>query len=156
MSAIPSPLKGESVSSALDRLKDLTAKISGYEVARKENMKLLEGLYTRLGIAEKVPEFGDLFAFKAINLSGISLSPDDLGTLREGKYVQIIAIRYDAASTVKNKNISLGYFGRSEKIDPALKNEIVAFVLRWRFEKSFMTLEHYHGMLNALPKADDA
>ena len=144
------------MSSAHDRLKDLTAKISGYEVARKENMKLLEALYTRLGIDEKVPEFGGLFAFKAINLAGISLAPDDLGTLREGKYVQIIGIRYDASATVKNKNISLGYFGRSEKIDPALKNDIVAFVLRWRFEKSFMTLEHYHGMLNALPKADDA
>lgn len=142
------------MSSALDRLKDLTAKISGYEVARKENMRTLEQLYDSLGIGEKVPDFGELFEFKAINLSGVSLAPEDLGTIREGKYIQIIGIKYDAASAVKNRNISLGYFGRAEKIDPELKNRIIAFVLRWRFEKSFMTLEHYHGMLNTLPKAD--
>jgi len=144
------------VSSALDRLKDLTAKISGYEIARKENMKLLEALYTELGVEVKVPRFHDLFEFKAINLSGVSLSPDTLGSLREGKYVQIIGIRHDEATAVKNKNISLGYFGRAEKIDEALKNRIVSFVLRWRFEKSFMTLEHYHGMLGMMPKAVDA
>jgi hypothetical protein len=148
--------QGDIVSSALDRLKDLTAKISGYEVARKENMKLLETLYAKLQIDDKVPEFHDLFAFKAINLSGISLAPESLGTVKEGKYVQVIGIIYDAESTVKNKNISLGYFGRADKIDPALKEEIIAFVLRWRFEKSFMTLEHYHGMLGSLPKAADA
>ena len=148
-------MEGASVSSALDRLKDLTAKISGYEVARKENMRLLRELYGALKIDEKVPEFSDLFDFKAINLSGVSLSPDDLGTLREGKYVQIIAITYDAEAAVRNRNTSLGYFGRAEKIDPELKNRIVAFVLRWRFEKSFMTLEHYHGMIASLPKAAD-
>jgi hypothetical protein len=143
------------MSSALDRLKNLTAKISGYEVARKENMKLLESLYRELKIDDKVPRFDDLFEFKAINLSGVSLAPETLGEIKEGKYIQIIAIRYDASSAVKNKNSSLGYFGRAEKIDAALKTKIVAFVLRWRFEKSFMTLEHYHGMLNSLPRADD-
>ena len=118
-------------------------------------MRLLRELYGALKIDEKVPEFSDLFDFKAINLSGVSLSPDDLGTLREGKYVQIIAITYDAEAAVRNRNTSLGYFGRAEKIDPELKNRIVAFVLRWRFEKSFMTLEHYHGMIASLPKAAD-
>lgn len=144
------------MSSALDRLKDLTAKISGYEVARKENMRVLETLYNGLEITEKVPHFAELFEFKAINLSGVSLASEDLGSVREGKYIQIIGIKYDSGAAVKNRNISLGYFGRAEKIDPDLKNRIIAFVLRWRFEKSFMTLEHYHGMLNTLPKADDA
>jgi phosphoglucomutase len=143
------------MSSALDRLKNLTAKISGYEVARKENMKLLESLYRELKIDDKVPHFDELFDFKAINLSGVSLAPDTLGAIKEGKYIQIIAIRYDASSAVKNKNSSLGYFGRAEKVDAALKTKIVSFVLRWRFEKSFMTLEHYHGMLSSLSQGDD-
>ncbi len=138
------------MSSALDRLKNLTAKITSYELARKENLKALERLYTTLCIDEKVASFQDLFDFKAINLSGISLNSEHLGVIKAKKYVQIIAITYDSSSKVKNKNSSLGYFGRSEKLDAALKDEIVAFVLRWRFEKSFMTLEHYHDMINTL------
>ncbi len=138
------------MSSALDRLKNLTAKITSYELSRKENLKALEHLYTLLSIDEKVTSFEDLFHFKAINLSGISLHRDDLGAIKEKKYVQIIAITYDKSSKVKNKNSSLGYFGRSEKLDAVLKDNIVAFVLRWRFEKSFMTLEHYHEMINTL------
>ena len=135
------------MSSALDRLKNLTAKISSYEVARKENMAALETLYGALGIDEKVPEFSDLFLFKAMNLSGISLSDDALGTLQEGKYVQIIAITYDREAKVRNRNSSLGYFGRAEKLEPEQRDAVVAFVLRWRFEKSFRTLEHYHTLL---------
>jgi len=135
------------MSSALDRLKNLTAKISSYEVARKENMAALVTLYADLGIDEKVPEFNDLFEFKAMNLSGISLAEESLGVPHEGKYVQVIAITYDKDAKVRNKNSSLGYFGRAEKLEPSLKDAIVAFVLRWRFEKSFRTLEHYHTML---------
>lgn len=135
------------MSSALDRLKNLTAKISSYEVARKENMAALETLYRELGIDEKVPDFNDLFDYKAMNLSGISLSDASLGAPHEGKYVQIIAITYDKDAKVRNKNSSLGYFGRAEKLEQGPKNAIVAFVLRWRFEKSFRTLEHYHTML---------
>lgn len=138
------------MSSALDRLKNLTAKISSYELARKENMTALRQLFERLEIGAKVPQFNEIFEFKAINLAGISLASEDLGTIKEGKYVQIIAIRYDKTSSVKNKNISLAYFGRAEKVDPALREEIISFVLRWRFEKSFMTLEHYHHMLESL------
>ena len=138
------------MSSALDRLKNLTAKISSYEVARKENMKLLKALYEQLLITDKVENFPDLFHFKAINLSGVSLSDESLGEIKEGKYLQIIAIIYDREAKVKNRNISLGYFGRAEKVDPIRVNEIVAFVLRWRFEKSFMTLEHHHTMIGTL------
>lgn len=140
------------MSSALDRLKNLTAKISSYELSRKENLKALETLYEKLHVNQKVSTFQELFDFKAINLSGISLNSEELGVLQEKKYVQIIAITYDKNSKVKNKNSSLGYFGRSEKLESELKSDIIAFVLRWRFEKSFMTLEHYHIMLESLQK----
>lgn len=143
-------MRGKAVSSALDRLKNLTAKISSYELARKENMTELARLFEALGIGAKVPGFEEIFEFKAINLAGISLAAEDLGTIREGKYVQIIAIRYDKSSSVKNKNISLGYFGRADKIDADLRVQIIGFVLRWRFEKSFRTLEHYHHMIGSL------
>ena len=140
------------MSSALDRLKNLTSKISGYEVARKDNMKLLEELYKSLHVDQKVASFIDLFEFKAINLSGVSLKSEDLGAIKSGKYLQILAISYDKEAEVKSKNSSLAYFGRVEQVDEKLKESVVEFVLRWRFEKSFMTLEHYHIMLESLPK----
>jgi hypothetical protein len=135
------------VSSALDRLKNLTAQISSYELERKTNIKELERLFFALGIDAKVSDFENLFEFKAINLSGISLGDNDLGVTKEGKYAQIIAIIYDKEAKVKNKNISLAYFGRTEKLEKKLTGEIVTFVLGWRFEKSFRTLEHYHNLL---------
>ena len=138
------------MSSALDRLKNLTAQISSYELERKSNLKSLEELYLKLGINAKVGEFDALFEFKAINLSGLSLSDEDLGTIKEGKYAQIIAIIYDKEAKVKNKNISLAYYGRAEKLSPSLKRDIIAFVLGWRFEKSFRTLEHYHNLMATL------
>jgi hypothetical protein len=144
------------VSSALDRLKNLTAQISSYELERKKNLRELETLYQSLGISDKVERFEDLFGFKAINLSGISLSDEDLGTLKEGKYAQIIGIMYDKEAKVKNKNISLAYFGRVEKLSVEQKNDIIAFVLGWRFEKSFRTLEHYHNLLGQLKGSGEA
>ena len=109
------------MSSALDRLKNLTAQISSYELERKSNLKKLEELYQKLGVEGKVEQFDDLFNFKAINLSGLSLSDDDLGSVKEGKYAQIIAIIYDKNAKVKNKNVSLGYYGRAEKLSSDLK-----------------------------------
>ena len=135
------------MSSALDRLKNLTSKISGYEMTRKENLKLLEELYKSLHVSDKVDDFSDLFLFKAINLSGVSLKSEELGVIKKGKYLQLLAISYDKDAKVKSKNISLAYFGRVENVDEKIKNDVVAFVLRWRFEKSFMTLEHYHNLL---------
>ena len=131
--------KGLDVSSALDRLKDLTSKLSGYEVARKENMKLLETLYHELGIDAKVPYFYDLFDFKAINLSGVTLTPDALGEIKEGKYVQIIAIRYDASSAVKNRNSSLGYYGRADRID----RELLRFLTNFWGKTRHSGISHY-------------
>lgn len=135
------------MSSALDRLKNLTAQISSYELERKSNLKSVEDLYAKLGIDSKVERFEDLFEYKAINLSGLSLSDEDLGSIKEGKYAQIIAIIYDKHAKVKNKNISLGYYGRAEKLSPNDKKDIITFVLGWRFEKSFRTLEHYHNLM---------
>jgi len=140
------------MSSALDRLKNLTNKISSYEMARKENLKLLESLYLELNLNKKVNNFEDLFNFKAINLSGASLMKDNLGEIKEGKYLQILAISYDKKAVIKSKNISLAYFGRAENVDVELKNKIVEFIIRYRFEKSFMTLEHYHEILGDFKK----
>ena len=135
------------MSSALDRLKKLTTKISSYEMARKENLKILEELYHKIGIDEKVDDFSELFEFKAINLSGVSLLSENLGEIKKGKYLQILAIGYDRDAIVKSKNISLGYFGRVENVDEDFKESVVEFVIRYRFEKSFMTLQHYYTML---------
>ncbi len=135
------------MSSALDRLKNLTNKISSYEMARKENLKVLRNLFSEIGIDKKVEVFEDIFSFKAINLSGASLLAENLGEIKEGKYLQILAISYDKDAAVKSKNISLAYFGRVENVDTLLKDKVVEFIIRYRFEKSFMTLEHYYGML---------
>ena len=140
------------MSLALNRLKNLTNKISSYELARKENMTELKKLYTEIGIDKKVENFEELFDFKAINLSGVSLQEENLGEIKEGKYLQILAISYDKNATVKSKNISLAYFGRVESVDAELKNSVVEFVIRYRFEKSFINLEHYHQMLGSLCK----
>lgn len=140
------------MSSALDRLKNITNKISSYERTRKENLARLQELYKELKIDEKVEHFSNLFDFKAINLSGVSLSNESLGEIKEGKYLQMLAIGYDKDAVVKSKNISLGYFGKVQSVDALLKDKVVEFVIRFRFEKSFMTLEHYHTMLESLNK----
>jgi hypothetical protein len=138
------------MSSALDRLKNLTAKISSYELERKNNLVIIEELYQKLSIIDKIGSFEELFDLKAINLSGISLGDDDLGVIKEGKYVQIIGIRYEPTAKVKNKNISLAYYGRAEKVNSSLKTDIITFILAWRFEKSFRTLEHYHVLMGEI------
>ena len=138
------------MSSALDRLKNLTNKISSYEMARKENLKILENLFSDLEIDKKVQTFSELFDFKAINLSGASLVKESIGEIKEGKYLQILAISYDKEAVVKSKNISLAYFGRVENVEIELKNKVIEFIIRYRFEKSFITLEHYHGILGDL------
>jgi len=142
--------EGFLMSSALDRLKNLTNKISSYELERKENLKKLEILFDKLALSVKVPEFKQLFDFKAINLSGASLLSENLGEIKEGKYLQILAIAYDKDAAVKSKNVSLGYYGRSESVEEGLKNRVVEFIIRFRFEKSFMTLERYNEMLDSL------
>ncbi|EDZ63139.1 hypothetical protein SMGD1_1925 [Sulfurimonas gotlandica GD1] len=135
------------MSSALDRLKNLTNKISSYETARKENLNILKKLYTQTGIDKKVENFSDLFDFKAINLSGASLLSESLGEIKKGKYLQVLAISYDKNAAQKSKNTSLAYFGKVENVDSALKDIVVEFIIRYRFEKSFITLENYYDMI---------
>ena len=53
---------------------------------------------------------------------------------------------------MKSKNVSLAYFGRVENVDVELKNKVVEFIIRYRFEKSFITLEHYHDILGDIQK----
>ena len=142
------------MSSALDRLKAVTNKITSFEGSRKENMLKLKDLYLRLKIDEKISRFEDLFEYKAMNVTGLSLQPQDLGAIKENRYVQIICISYDKeAKGQKSKNSSLGYFGRSDLIDEAVKKDVVKFILCWRFEKSFMTLEHYNDMISTVDAA---
>lgn len=143
------------MSSALDRLKNLTSKISSYEMARKDNLKILENLFNELEISKKVDSFSALFDFKAINLSGASLLSESLGEIKEGKYLQLLAISYDKEAIVKSKNVSLGYYGRAENVNVDLKNKIVEFIMRFRFEKSFITLEHYHGVLGTFKAGNE-
>ena len=143
------------MSSALDRLKALTNKITSFEGSRKENLVKLRDLYARLKIDEKIPNFEDLFEYKAMNVTGLSLQAQDLGAIKENRYVQIICISYDKeAKGQKSKNSSLGYFGRSDSIDEAVKKDVIKFILCWRFEKSFMTLEHYNDMISTVDAAN--
>ncbi len=116
---------------------------------RQKNIILVQNLYEKLKIFEKSPNFNNIFMYKAMNLSGIGLKAEDFAEVREGKYIQIIAITYepDKNGKKKAKNISLGYFGKAETLDKTLKNEIIEFVLRWRYEKAFQNLEHYKELI---------
>ena len=119
------------------------------EDIRGKNIVRVKVLYEKLKIFEKSPDFDNIFIYKAMNLSGIGLKEDDFGAVREGKYIQIIAITYepDKNGKKKAKNISLGYFGKAETLEVTLKNEIIEFVLRWRYEKAFQNLEHYKDLI---------
>ena len=122
------------------------------EAVRAENIYRVAELYLKLNIQEKAPDFDHIFIYKAMNISGIGLKDEDFGEIREGKYCQIIAITYepDKNGKKKAKNISLNYFGKAEKLEDALKNDIMEFVLRWRYEKAFQNLEHYKYLLDKI------
>ncbi|SFV49757.1 hypothetical protein MNB_SV-6-444 [hydrothermal vent metagenome] len=124
------------------------------EDVRAKNIARVKELYDILNIYEKSPDFSKIFMYKAMNLSGIGLKDEDFGIIRKGKYIQIIAITYepDANGKKKAKNISLGYFGKGESIDPELKNNIIEFVLCWRYEKAFQNVEHYKNLLAMIDK----
>jgi len=124
---------------------------------RKENVVRVKELYEKLKIFEKSPDFDKIFIYKAMNLSGIGLKEEDFGEVREGKYIQIIAITYepDKNGKKKAKNISLGYFGKAETLDNTLKNEIIEFVLRWRYEKAFQNVEHYKDLIARVETTSD-
>ena len=122
------------------------------EMVRAENIHKLASLYISLDIQEKAPDFNQIFIYKAMNISGIGLKEEDFGEIREWKYCQIIAITYepDKNGKKKAKNISLSYFGKAEKLEEGLKNDIMEFVLRWRYEKAFQNLDHYKSLLDKI------
>jgi len=124
---------------------------------RQSNIDRVKMLYDKLKIFEKSPDFDTIFMYKAMNLSGIGLKEEDFGEVREGKYIQVIAITYepDKNGKKKAKNISLGYFGKAETLDPKLKNDIIEFVLRWRYEKAFQNVEHYKELINKIDTSAD-
>ena len=126
------------------------------EEVRVENIYRIAALYLALEINKKAPDFDDIFIYKAMNISGIGLKEEDFGEIREGKYCQIIAITYepDKNGKKKAKNISLSYFGKAEKLEEGLKNDIMEFVLRWRYEKAFQNLEHYKYLLDKIKPSD--
>ena len=127
----------------------VSSKVSSEDI-RGDNIVRVKVLYEKLKIFEKSPDFDNIFVYKAMNLSGIGLKEDDFGEVRQGKYIQIIAITYepDKNGKKKAKNISLGYFGKAETLEVTLKNEIIEFVLRWRYEKAFQNLEHYKDLID--------
>jgi len=128
-----------------------------YEQVREENIARVKTLYEKLKIFEKSPNFDTVFIYKAMNLSGIGLKEEDFGEVREGKYIQVIAITYEPDKNGKKraKNISLGYFGKAETLDTVLKNEIIEFVLRWRYEKAFQNVEHYKDLIARVDTPSD-
>ena len=132
-------------------------KRSASDHVRQENIDRVRALYEKLKIFEKSPDFENIFLYKAMNLSGIGLKEEDFGQVREGKYIQIIAITYepDKNGKKKAKNISLGYFGKAETLDAKLKNEIIEFVLRWRYEKAFQNVEHYKELIEKIDIPSD-
>lgn len=157
-SAVSAEVKGTDTSekkSAPKRVENNVEKT--YDSVRKENTIRVKQLYEKLKIFEKSPDFNNIFIYKAMNLSGIGLKNDDFGEVREGKYIQVIAITYepDKNGRKKAKNISLGYFGKAETLDNKLKNEIIEFVLRWRYEKAFQNLEHYKDLISRVEISTD-
>ncbi|MDQ1326641.1 MAG: hypothetical protein QG564_1766 [Campylobacterota bacterium] len=148
------PIKPENIIKSKPVTQTVLKTNTGFENVREENLKRLKFLYEKLRIFEKSPDFEKVFIYKAMNLSGIGLKEEDFGEVREGKYIQIIAITYepDKNGKKKAKNISLGYFGKAETLDPVLKNEIIEFILRWRYEKAFQNVEHYRDLISKLER----
>jgi len=146
--SVPAPME-KSVKKPVEKVVKKVQASEKFEDIRSNNIARVKSLYEKLKIFEKSPDFDKIFIYKAMNLSGIGLKEEDFGEVREGKYIQVIAITYepDKNGKKKAKNISLGYFGKAETLDPVLKNEIIEFVLRWRYEKAFQNVEHYKDLI---------
>ena len=140
-------------------LNEFEAKLQQSQVPKSEqnnlrdmNLERITSLYQTLNLEKKHPDFTTIFNYKAMNLAGIGLKDEDFGEIREGKYVQIISIAYEINSAGKRvvKNSSLGYYGKAEKLTTKEKSNIIEFVLRWRYEKTFQHSEHYQQLLSKL------
>jgi hypothetical protein len=158
VSTVKSTMHNEVTKSDKKPLKKAVKKVKeNCDNVREENIARVKELYEKLKIFEKSPDFDKVFVYKAMNLSGIGLKEEDFGEVREGKYIQVIAITYepDKNGKKKAKNISLGYFGKAETLENKLKNEIIEFVLRWRYEKAFQNVEHYKDLISRVETPSD-
>ncbi|CAA6801159.1 MAG: Unknown protein [uncultured Sulfurovum sp.] len=133
-------------------LEQLDDKLKNTLSLREKNLEKIQKLFKTLRLDKKHANFTSIFNYQAINLAGIGLKNEDFGEIREGKYVQIIAI----ASEINNngekiiKNLSLGYYGKAEKLSQKEKGNIIEFVLRWRYEKTFQHSDYYQQLLEKL------
>ena len=132
----------------LTRLQALTDDIITYETSRIANLKRLEELLPLCVLDEKYRDIHTLLDFKAMNLMGISLSEEALGEIQEARYIQLLVIAPKQVTDKKSTNISLGYFGKAETVLSAQIAHLTEFVLRWRYEKSFLNLNHYKKLLD--------
>ncbi len=132
----------------LDRVEEKLQKSN----LRTKNLKEIFKLFQKLNLSEKHPDFSTIFNYKAMNLAGIGLKDEAFGEIQTGKYVQIIAIAYEINKDGKRviKNSSLGYYGKAEKLTQEDKSDIIEFVLRWRYEKSFQHSDYYQQLLEKL------
>ena len=119
---------------------------------RADNLKQIFKLFQKLDLSKKHSDFSTIFDYKAMNLAGIGLKDESFGEIQVGKYVQIIAIAYEINSEGKRvaKNTSLGYYGKAEKLTEEHKLDIIEFILRWRYEKSFQHSDYYQQLLERL------
>lgn len=134
-----------------DKVKEQELKKTGINTdsIRHDNKQRVKELYHKLNIFKKSPDFDQFYLYKAMNISGIGLKQNDFAQIREGKYIQIIASTYVPYKDGKKrvKHTSIGYFGKAKTLDRKLINEIVEFVLRWRYEKAFQNVEHYKNLI---------
>ena len=144
----------KSNSSLLLRLQELTDDIITYESSRIANIKRLEELFTLCILGDDFRSIHELFKFKAMNLMGITLTEDALGAIQKGRYIQLLVIAAKEKGEKKSTSISLGYFGKAESVDAQQVAHLTEFVLRWRYEKSFLNVNHYKELINQLGEDD--
>ncbi|MRI58926.1 MAG: hypothetical protein C6H99_05400 [Epsilonproteobacteria bacterium] len=129
---------------SLKKLDQLLQNLVSLEKRRKENKIRLKELFEELELHKKVESFERIFDFGAINVTGIWLQEERLCQIQPNRYVQMIAILKEERGS---KNINLRYFGKSDTLQEGLIKKIGEFIIRWRFEKAFLNLEHYERMV---------
>ena len=132
----------------ISRLHTLTDALTSYETSRLANLKRLDELLSLCVLDEKYRDVKMLLEFKAMNLMGISLTEEALGEIQEGRYIQLLVIAPKEKMDKKSTNISLGYFGKAETVLKEQVEQLTEFVLRWRYEKSFLNLNHYKNLID--------
>jgi len=140
------------MSSSLDKLKALTSRLEDKLEEKEKTSEVSPSEKPKPKISEKKPSPKPR---KIVEINCDNVRNDNIKRVEELyvklkiKYIQIIAITYepDKNGKKKAKNISLGYFGKAETLENILKNEIIEFVLRWRYEKAFQNVEHYKDLI---------